>query len=70
MTDVVVVDGARTAHGNLLGSLADRTATELGLAVVEGLLERTGVSADLIDWVCLGNCVQAGVGQEIGRAHV
>jgi len=70
MTDVVVVDGARTAHGNLLGSLADRTATELGLAVVEGLLERTGVSADLIDWVCLGNCVQAGVGQVPARQVV
>ena len=70
MTDVVVVDGARTAHGNLLGSLADRAATELGLAVVEGLLERTGVSADLIDWVCLGNCVQAGVGQVPARQVV
>ena len=70
MTDVVVVDGARTAHGNLLGSLADRAATELGLAVVEGLLERTGVGADLIDWVCLGNCVQAGVGQVPARQVV
>jgi len=70
MTDVVVVDGARTAHGNLLGSLADRTATDLGLAVVEGLLERTGIGADLVDWVCLGNCVQAGVGQVPARQVV
>jgi len=70
MTDVVVVDGARTAHGELLGALADRTATELGLAVTEGLLDRTGVDGDLVDWVCLGNCVQAGVGQVPARQVV
>jgi acetyl-CoA acetyltransferase len=46
MTDVVVVDGARTAHGSLLGALSERTATELGQAVIEGLLDRTGVDHD------------------------
>ncbi|MBX0302868.1 thiolase family protein [Haloarcula salinisoli] len=70
MTDVVVVDGARTAHGELLGSLAGKTATELGLTVTEGLLERSGIGPDLIDWVCLGNCVQAGVGQVPARQVV
>jgi len=70
MTDVVVVDGARTAHGKLLGALADRTATELGLAAVEGLLDRTGIEETLVDWVCLGNCVQAGVGQVPARQVV
>ena len=63
MTDVVLVDAARTAHGELLGALSDRTATDLGLAAVEGLFDRTGMDADLVDWVCLGNAVQAGVGQ-------
>ena len=70
MTDVVVVDGARTAHGELLGSLAEKTATELGLAAVEGLLDRTGIGADMVEWVCLGNCVQAGVGQVPARQVV
>ena len=70
MTDVVLVDGARTAHGKLLGALADRTATELGLAAVEGLLDRTGIDTDSVDWVCLGNCVQAGVGQVPARQVV
>ena len=70
MTDVVVVDGARTAHGELLGSLAGKTATDLGLAVVDGLLERTGIGPGLVDWVCLGNCVQAGVGQVPARQVV
>ena len=67
MTDVVVLDGARTAHGTLLGGLANQSATDLGRAVVEGLLDRTGLSADRVDWVCLGNCVQAGVGQVPAR---
>jgi acetyl-CoA C-acetyltransferase len=70
MTDVVVVDGARTAHGNLLGSLAGKTATDLGLTVMEGLLDRTGIDAGIVDWVCLGNCVQAGVGQVPARQVV
>ncbi|MDS0258338.1 thiolase family protein [Haloarcula sp. S1CR25-12] len=70
MTDVVVVDGARTAHGELLGALADRSATDLGLAVTEGLLDRSGIGPELVDWVCLGNCVQAGVGQVPARQVV
>jgi len=70
MTDVVVVDGARTAHGELLGALADRSATDLGLAVAEGLLDRSGIGPELVDWVCLGNCVQAGVGQVPARQVV
>ncbi|WP_276271523.1 thiolase family protein [Haloarcula litorea] len=70
MTDVVLVDGARTAHGKLLGALADRSAVDLGRAAVEGLLDRTGVTTDLVDWVCLGEAVQAGVGQVPARQVV
>ncbi|MFC7021363.1 MULTISPECIES: thiolase family protein [Haloarcula] len=70
MTDVVVVDGARTAHGSLLGALSERSATELGRAAVEGLLDRTGVDHDLVDWVAMGNAVQAGVGQVPARQVV
>ncbi|MFC7249995.1 thiolase family protein [Halomicroarcula sp. GCM10025324] len=70
MTDVVVVDGARTAHGSLLGALSERTATELGQAAIEGLLDRTGVDHDLVDWVAMGNAVQAGVGQVPARQVV
>ena len=62
MTDVVLVDGARTAHGELLGGLSERTAVELGGATVEGLLNRTSVAEASVDWVGLGNAVQAGVG--------
>ena len=70
MTDVVLVDGARTAHGELLGGLSGRSAVELGVAAVEGLLDRTSVDEDSVDWVGLGNAVQAGVGQVPARQVV
>lgn len=70
MTDVVIVDAARTAHGELLGALADRTAVDLGTTTVQGLLDRNGVTDDDVDWVGLGNAVQAGVGQVPARQVV
>lgn len=63
MGDVVIVDGARTAHGELLGALSGQTAVDLGEAVVQGLLDRNGPGTHRTDWVCLGHSVQAGVGQ-------
>jgi acetyl-CoA C-acetyltransferase len=67
VTDIVIVDGARTPHGSFLGGLADVSAVELGATAVEGLLDRTGVGGDAVDWVALGNAVQAGVGQVPAR---
>ncbi|MDG5820919.1 thiolase family protein [Natronococcus sp. A-GB7] len=68
--EIVVVDGARTPHGTLLGSLADVEAVELGRTALDGLLERTTVSGEEIDWVALGNAIQAGIGQVPGRQAV
>jgi acetyl-CoA C-acetyltransferase len=70
MTDVAIVDGARTPHGALLGSLADVSAVDLGVTALEGLVDKTGVPADEVDWVGLGNAVQAGVGQVPARQVV
>jgi len=70
MGDVVIVDGARTAHGELLGALSEQTAVDLGETAVQGLLDRNGPGTDRIDWVCLGNSVQAGVGQVPARQVV
>ncbi|WP_293030321.1 thiolase family protein [Natronococcus sp.] len=69
-SNVVVVDGARTPHGTLLGALADVEAVELGRTALDGLLERTAVSGEEIDWVALGNAIQAGIGQVPGRQAV
>ena len=70
MSDVVVVDGARTPHGTLLGSLANVEATELGRAAIDGLLERVEVDPEMVGWVSLGNAIQAGIGQVPGRQAV
>lgn len=73
MTDtdsVVLVDGARTPHGTLLGSLADVEPVELGRTAIDGLLERVDVSGGDVDWVALGNAIQAGIGQVPGRQAV
>ncbi|GAB3664605.1 thiolase family protein [Halopiger thermotolerans] len=69
-SDVVLVDGARTPHGTLLGSLADVEAVELGRTALDGLLERVDVDDAAIDWVALGNAIQAGIGQVPGRQVV
>jgi len=70
MTDVVIVEGARTAHGSMLGALSTVRAPELGGAAVEELLDRSGAEDDAVDWVGLGNAVQAGVGQVPARQAV
>ncbi|WP_435344303.1 thiolase family protein [Haloarchaeobius sp. HRN-SO-5] len=70
MSDVVLVDGARTPHGTLLGSLADVQAVELGRTAVDGLLDRVDLAPGTVDWVSLGNAIQAGIGQVPGRQVV
>ncbi|SDK91377.1 thiolase family protein [Natronorubrum texcoconense] len=69
-TDVVLVDGARTPHGTLLGSLANVEPVELGRIAVDGLLERVSIDDTDVDWVALGNAIQAGIGQVPGRQVV
>ncbi|HMZ01026.1 MAG TPA: acetyl-CoA C-acetyltransferase, partial [Burkholderiaceae bacterium] len=46
MTDIVIVAAARTAVGKFGGSLAGVSAPELGAAVIQGLLARTGLAGD------------------------
>ena len=64
---VVLVSGARTPIGKLLGALAPLDAVQLGAAAVEGALGRSGVAPDEVDSVVLGNVVQAGVGPNPAR---
>ncbi|MFW6448158.1 MAG: thiolase family protein, partial [Halobacteriota archaeon] len=69
-TDIVVVDGARTPHGVLLGSLADVEAVALARTALDGLVERVDLDPSAIDWVGLGNAIQAGIGQVPARQAV
>ena len=68
--DVVIVAAGRTAVGSFSGSLSGIPATELGSIVIKGLLEKTGVAADQIDEVILGQVLTAGVGQNPARQAV
>ena len=67
---MVLVDGARTPHGTLLGGLADVEAVSLARTAIDGLLERIDVDGETVDWVSLGNAIQAGIGQVPGRQAV
>jgi acetyl-CoA C-acetyltransferase len=59
----VIVGGARTPIGKLLGALKGLAATDLGGIAIAGALERSGLRADHVDYVILGQVLQAGTGQ-------
>lgn len=61
--DVVIVGAARTPQGRMLGGLARKTAVDLGATAISAVLERSGVSADGVDYVLMGQVVQAAAGQ-------
>ncbi|WP_434741465.1 acetyl-CoA C-acetyltransferase [Micromonospora sp. SH-82] len=59
----VIVSGARTPMGRLLGNLKDLSATELGGVAIRAALERAGVAPDQVQYVIMGQVLQAGTGQ-------
>ena len=61
--DVVIVGAARTPQGRMLGGLAPKTAVDLGALTISAVLERAGVAADKVNYVFMGQVVQAGSGQ-------
>ncbi|WP_037586128.1 acetyl-CoA C-acetyltransferase [Stenoxybacter acetivorans] len=67
MKEVVIVAAKRTAIGNFGGSLASLGAPALGKAVIEALLNETGVSKDAVSEVIFGQVLTAGVGQNPAR---
>ena len=67
MDDVVIVGAVRTAIGKFGGTLARTPAADLGAHVIDALLKQTGVKADQISDVILGQVLTAGVGQNPAR---
>ncbi|MGH3712982.1 MAG: acetyl-CoA C-acetyltransferase [Micromonosporaceae bacterium] len=63
----VIVGGARTPMGKLLGSLKDFSGADLGGFAIKGALERSGVSPDQVQYVIMGQVLQAGAGQITAR---
>lgn len=59
----VIVSGARTPMGRLLGNLKDLSATRLGGVAIKAALERAEVAPDQVQYVIMGQVLQAGAGQ-------
>ena len=59
MHEVVIVGGARTPVGDFNGSLSSKNPVDLGIIALKGALEKSGVSADLIEEVVGGHCNQS-----------
>jgi acetyl-CoA C-acetyltransferase len=66
-TRSVIVAGARTPMGRLLGSLKDRSGAQLGGVAIAAALERSGVAPDQVEYVIMGQVIQAGTGQITAR---
>jgi acetyl-CoA C-acetyltransferase len=62
MTSVIVA-GARTPMGRLLGSLKDFSGADLGGFAIKAALERAGVAPEQVQYVIMGQVLQAGAGQ-------
>ncbi|WP_433328039.1 acetyl-CoA C-acetyltransferase [Spirillospora sp. CA-294931] len=59
----VIVAGARTPIGRLLGSLKDFSAADLGGHAIKAALERAGITGEQVQYVIMGQVLQAGAGQ-------
>ncbi|MEQ1580987.1 MAG: acetyl-CoA C-acetyltransferase [Steroidobacteraceae bacterium] len=70
MTDIVIVAAGRTAVGSFNGALAKIPAADLGAHVIKGLLARSGVKAEDISEVILGQVLTGGAGQNPARQAV
>ena len=67
MNDTVILAGARTPIGKLSGTLSSLTGADLGGVAIAGALNRAGVSPDEVDYVIMGQVLQAGTGQVTAR---
>jgi acetyl-CoA C-acetyltransferase len=67
MSGSVIVAGARTPIGRLLGGLKSQSAADLGGVAIKGALEKAGVSGDQVEYVIMGHVIQAGTGQITAR---
>jgi len=67
MSNVVIAGGARTPIGKLSGGLASMSGAELGGHAIKAALARSGVPADAVDYVFMGQVLQAGAGQITAR---
>jgi acetyl-CoA C-acetyltransferase len=62
-TSSVIVAGARTAMGRLMGSLKDLSGSDLGAIAIRGALAKARVGPEMVQYVIMGQVLTAGAGQ-------
>lgn len=67
MKDIYIIAAVRTPIGSFGGALSTVSATQLGATAIKGALEKSGLAADKIDEVFMGNVLQANLGQAPAR---
>ena len=67
MAGSVIVAGARTPIGRLLGALKDFSGVDLGGFAIKAALQRAGVAPEQVEYVIMGHVLQAGAGQMTAR---
>ena len=67
MTTSVIVAGARTPVGKLMGSLKDFSGSDLGAVAIAGALDKAKVPASAVEYVIMGQVLTAGAGQMPAR---
>ncbi len=67
MPKSVLVSGARTPIGKMLGALKSFSAMDLGGIAIKAALDRANLSGDQVDYVVMGHVLQAGAGQITSR---
>ena len=63
----VIVAGARTPMGRLLGALKDFSGVDLGGLAIKAALQRAGIAPEQVEYVIMGQVLQAGAGQLTAR---
>jgi acetyl-CoA C-acetyltransferase len=64
---IVIVSATRTPIGGLLGDFSALSASDLGAVAIRAAVERSGVPAEAVNEVLMGNCLMAGQGQAPAR---
>ncbi len=67
MPGSVIVSGARTPIGKLSGAFAGISAQQLGTTAIQKALEQAGITGDQVEYLIMGQVVQAGAGQNPAR---
>ncbi|MDQ4065485.1 MAG: acetyl-CoA C-acyltransferase, partial [Actinomycetota bacterium] len=67
MASSVIASAARTAIGKFGGAISQIPAVELGGHAIKAALERAGIAGEQVDYVIMGQVLQAGTGQITAR---